>query len=52
MLSKSDVASAESVAMKKKALSDEAGKEVWDVSVVDDASLKAFSDNLAKVLTK
>ncbi len=51
VLSKTDLASPEECAEKMKMLGKETGKEVLSVSIVDDESLKNFSDRLAAVFS-
>jgi len=50
VLSKTDLASPEECAEKMKALAKETGKEVLSVSILDDDSLKQFSDRLTQIL--
>lgn len=50
VLTKTDMVTPEEVQMKKKALMEAAGKEVLEVSILDDGLLKGFSDALAKHL--
>lgn len=53
VLSKSDMAAPDELEAKRSALEETAaGKEVLTLSVIDDASLKAFSDRLASLLEK
>lgn len=50
VLTKTDTVSPEEVEMKKKALTEATGKDVYTVSILDDVLLKSFSDKLAQLL--
>lgn len=52
VLSKTDLISPEEVKEKMKLLAKETGREVTSVSVIDDASLKLFSDRLTIILAE
>ena len=52
ILSKIDLVSPEDCETKKQLLARETGREVLLVSIIDDTSLKAFSDRLTKILAE
>lgn len=52
VLSKVDSVSEEEVEAKRKALAEASGKDVYVVSILDDALLKSFSDSLSQLLSE